>query len=204
MNLLIVDDHPLLRQGLRGVLKAIDPAIGVAEASDLDEALRKAEPGIYDLILLDLKLPGIEGVQTLEKLRTQRPRIPVVVISGEYSATLVRKTIECGAMGFIPKTLGSDRLIEALQRVLDGKIYLPEDSLSGLPADAARLPELTARQMDVLRGVIQGKSNKSVGRELGVSAETVKSHLAAVMRAMGAHNRTELVYIAARRGLQVG
>lgn len=186
------------------LLQTLDSGVIVEEAGEFGQALEKAKSGAWDLILLDLMMPGIHGLVALEALRTGLPEVPLVVISGENHPTLVRKAIERGAMGFIPKSLTPERLIEALRQVLDHKIYLPEDAFlspSDHPGDS--LPELTVRQMEVLRRVVQGKSNKLVARDLGVSSETVKSHLAAAMRALNVNNRTELVYIAARRGLRL-
>lgn len=204
MNLLVVDDHPLFRQGLRLLLQTIDSELVVEEAGGFEEALAKAKTGDCGLILLDLRIPGINGLAALDALRAGVPEVPLVVVSGEYDPATVREAIERGAMGFIPKSLTPERLIEALRQVLGHRTYLPEDVLlvAELPAGES-LPELTARQMDVLRYVVQGKSNKLVARDLGVSTETVKSHLAAAMRALNASNRTELVYIAARRGLRL-
>lgn len=205
VNLLIVDDHPLFRQGLRMLLQTIDAALSVEETGDIDAALQKARAAAFQLILLDLRMPGTEGLAALEKLRDALPDVPVVVISGEYDSNMVREAIDRGAMGFIPKSLTPDRLVDALRHVLGLKVYLPDDAFFVASGDRRDcLPELTARQTEVLRLVVQGKSNKLVARDMGVSAETVKSHLAAAMRALNAANRTELVYIAARRGLDLG
>jgi DNA-binding NarL/FixJ family response regulator len=204
LKLLIVDDHPLFRQGLRMLLQAIDGSMRADEAGDLEQALRGASSGDYDLVLLDLNMPGTHGLTALEALRTFLPAVPLVVVSGEHSPRTVRAAIDGGAIGFIPKSLTPERMVEALRCVLDHRVYLPEEALTGGAARPENLlPELTDRQVEVLRSVVQGKSNKSVARDLGVSSETVKSHLAAAMRALGAHNRTELVYIAAQRGLRL-
>jgi len=204
LKLLIVDDHPLFRQGLRMLLRAIDDSMGVDEAGDLEQALREGSSGDYDLVLLDLNMPGTRGLTALEALRSGLAATPLVVVSGEHSRGTVRAAIEGGAIGFIPKSLSPERMVEALRCVLDHRVFLPEEALAGGAARPVNLlPELTDRQVEVLRSVVQGKSNKSVARDLGVSSETIKSHLAAAMRALGAHNRTELVYIAAQRGLRL-
>lgn len=206
MKLLIIDDHPIFRQALTVLLRAIRPDVAVEEAGDLPEALERAAAEAFDIVLLDLKLPGTTGVAALHTLRERLPDMPVIVVSGETYPPLVREAIEAGAMGFLPKSLPPDALAQALRDVLDGRVFLPEDAalnFAGPPPDD-RLPELTARQMDVLRLVVQGKSNKAIARELGLSAQTVKSHVTGAMRALGAHNRTELVYVAARRGLRLG
>jgi DNA-binding NarL/FixJ family response regulator len=202
LRLLIVDDHPLFRQGLRMLLMALNRDLVVDEAGDLSQALGKSDA--CDMIFLDLKMPGIHGLEALEVFKTRFPERAVVVVSGDHSPALVRETIARGAMGLIPKSLSPEQLVESLERVLDHKVYIPLDVL---PEDEDGVDDvfadLTSRQMDVLRYVVQGKSNKVVARDLGVSAETVKSHLTAVMRSLGASNRTELVYIAARRGLRL-
>lgn len=186
------------------LIQAMNRGAVVHEAGDFGEALERAQSNHIDLVLLDLRMPGVNGLAALDALRARLPGLTLVVISGESDPALVREAVERGAMGFIPKSLTPERLVEAIDQVLDRKIYLPEDVLL-LPADPAgdRLPELTVRQMEVLRRVVQGRSNKRVARDLGVSSETVKSHLAAAMRALHATNRTELVYIAARRGLRL-
>lgn len=205
VNLLIVDDHPLIRQGLRMLLQTIDGQLTVEEAGDLGSALEAAKRRQFDLIVLDLRMPGVHGLGALEALRAGLPEVPVVVVSGEHDAALVRETIERGAMGFIPKSLTPEGLADAFKQVLARKTYLPESLLAACPQRAAdSLPQLTGRQLEVLRRVVQGKTNKSVARDLGLSPETVKTHLAAAMRALNAANRTELVYIAAQRGLTLG
>lgn len=205
MNLLIIDDHPLFREGLKFLLRSLDAELTIDEAGDCERALGFAGKRAYDLVLLDLKMPGVNGFDALEAVRKDFPFAALVVVSGEHTPQLVREAIDRGAMGFIPKASTPDQLVHALREILGNKVYLPDDALAKTGAQAAGdIPELTARQLEVLRSVIQGKPNKAVARELGVSADTVKSHLAAVMRALDAHNRTELVYIAARRGLQLG
>lgn len=205
MNLLVVDDHPIFRQGLRMLLRTISGELQVDEAGDTTQALEIARARPCDIVLLDLKLPGINGMAALETFRDLLPGIPVVVVSGESEPGAVREAIERGAVGFIPKSLPPERFVEALTQVLDRKIYLPAEALRP-PRGAASgsVPELTARQMDVVRRVVLGRSNKEIARDLGLSAETVKSHLTRAMRALDASNRTELVYIAARRGLRLG
>jgi DNA-binding NarL/FixJ family response regulator len=202
MNLLIIDDHPLFREGLKFLLRSLDSELHIEEAGDCSVALQEGPHRLYDLVLLDMKMPGLNGLDALEAVRKRFPFAALVVVSGESSPRLVREAIERGAMGFIPKSSTPDVLVHALRDVIGNKVYLPQEVLG--EAREGGLPELTARQTDVLRCVIQGKSNKSVARELGVSKDTIKSHLAAVMRALDAHNRTELVYIVAKKGVRLG
>jgi DNA-binding NarL/FixJ family response regulator len=217
MNILLVDDHPLLRGGMRFLLRSLDAGLEMDEASNAAQALELVAARSYDLVLLDLKMPGLNGMDALAALRAAVPGTPLVVLSAEDDSGVVRAAIEGGAMGFIPKSSTPEVLIQALRLVLAQGIYLPPAVLQAMhpaavPAPSApkagpgdgSLPGLTPRQMDVLRCVIKGKPNKVIARELEVSEGTVKAHLSAVFLALGAHNRTEAVYAAAKLGLRLG
>jgi len=209
MNVLLIDDHVLFREGLKFLLRSLDAALEVDEAGDCAGALEHAARRGYDLVLLDLKMPGVAGLDALAALREAIPAAPLVVLSGEDSAGVVRAAIEGGAMGFIPKSSTPEVLIQALRLVLARGVYLPPAVLdaaaepsAGTGSEAA-LRGLTPRQADVLRCVIQGKSNKVIARELDVSEGTVKAHLSSVLRAFGARSRTEAVFAAAKLGLKL-
>jgi DNA-binding NarL/FixJ family response regulator len=213
MNVLVVDDHALFREGLKFLLPELDRTLVLDEAGDCAKALERAAERAYDLVLLDLHLPGLHGMDALAALREALPATPIVVLSGEDNRAVVRAAIDAGAMGFIPKSSTREVLIQALRLVFAGGVYLPptvldasvaaEPPAPGLPGAAATAERLglTPRQMDVLRCVIQGKPNKSIARELDISEGTVKAHLSSVMQALGAHNRTEAVYAAAKLGM---
>src|SRR5262252_3154436 len=209
MNILLVDDHALLREGLKFLLGSLDAALRVDEAGDCAKALEHAAARGYDLVLLDLKMPGTAGLDALQALRDAIPAAPLVVLSGEDNPGVVRAAIERGAMGFIPKSSTPELLIQALRLVLARGVYLPPAVLDAAaeprPVNArdAALRGLTPRQVDVLRCVIQGKANKVIARELDISEGTVKAHLSSVLRAFGAHSRTEAVYAAAKLGLKL-
>jgi DNA-binding NarL/FixJ family response regulator len=215
MNVLLIDDHALFREGLKFLLRSLDAALEVDEASDCAKALEHAATRSYDLVLLDLKMPGVAGLEALAALREAVPGAPLVVLSGEDNPGVVRAAIERGAMGFIPKSSTPEVLIQALRLVLARGVYLPPAVLdaagpASAPVSAASqatagqtLPGLTPRQMDVLRCVIQGKPNKIIARELEVSEGTVKAHLSSVLHALGTRNRTEAVYAAAKLGLRL-
>jgi DNA-binding NarL/FixJ family response regulator len=214
MNVLLIDDHALFREGLKFLLRSLDAALEVDEAGDCAKALEHAASRNYDLVLLDLKMPGVAGLDALAALRDAIPAAPLVVLSGEDNPGVVRAAIERGAMGFIPKSSTPEVLIQALRLVLARGVYLPPAVLDAARAPASVaphgsamedmvLPGLTPRQMDVLRCVIQGKSNKVIARELDVSEGTVKAHLSSVLRALDASNRTEAVYAAAKLGLRL-
>ena len=216
MNILLVDDHPLFRGGLRFLLQQLDTGLVLDEAGNCVQALERAAARRYDLVLLDLNMPGLSHLDALAALREAVPDAPVVVLSGEADPRVVRAAIEHGAMGFIPKSATPEVLIEALRLVLAHGVYLPLEALDAMQsvqapspaaprpeADALTRPGLTPRQLEVLRYVIQGKPNKVIARELDLSEATVKAHLSSVLRAFGAHNRTEAVYAAAKMGLRL-
>lgn len=216
MNVLLVDDHPLLRGGMRFLLRSLDADLKMDEASDGGQALDLVAARSYDLVLLDLKMPGLNGLDALAALRAAVPGTPLVVLSAEDDPGVVRAAIEGGAMGFIPKSSTPEVLIQALRLVLAHGVYLPPavidaphstfshpSSFGKADPGDGQLPGLTQRQMDVLRCVIKGETNKAIARELEVSEGTVKAHLSAVFQALGAHNRTEAVYAAAKLGLRL-
>jgi DNA-binding NarL/FixJ family response regulator len=216
VKILLIDDHALFREGLKFLLRSLDAALEVHEAGNCAKALEHAAAGNYELVLLDLKMPGVAGLDALAALREALPDSPLVVLSGEDNPGVVRAAIERGAMGFIPKSSTPEVLLHALRLVLARGVYLPPMVLDAAgpaspsasaasPATAGQpvLPGLTPRQMDILRYVIQGKPNKIIARELDISEGTVKSHLSSVLHALGTRNRTEAVYAAAKLGLRL-
>jgi DNA-binding NarL/FixJ family response regulator len=213
VNLLLIDDHALFREGLKFLLRGLDEQLVIDEAESCAAAMSRPGPFPYDLVLLDLNLPELHGLEALATIRAAFPQTPVVVLSGEDDPRVIRATIEHGAMGFVPKSSTPEILIQALRLILAHGVYLP---LSALDSDDARpvppeananpdalLRNLTSRQIEVLRCVIQGQPNKLIARHLALSESTIKAHLSAVFRALGAHNRTEAVYAAAKLGLRL-
>jgi len=217
VRILLVDDHALFREGMKLLLRGLDARIEMDEAGDCTRALALAAQHRYDLVLLDLRMPGVKDLGALEACRESIPDVPIVVLSGEDDPQTVRAAIDSGAMGFIPKSSTPDVLVRAMRIVLAKGVFLPPLAFDTAGAHAAAslslpeasraeaaLPELTARQMDVLRGVIMGKPNKVIARDLDIAENTVKVHVSAVLRALNARNRTEAVYEAAKLGLQLG
>ena len=220
MKILVVDDHPLIREAMRSVLKQLDPAIEVLEAGDCESALAiaAAEPDL-GLVLLDLRLPGTSGLAGLEVLRERHANVPVVVLSASEDRNEVMRALDLGAMGYIPKTQPSNVMISALKLVLSGGVYLPAEVMSqpavpppeAQPSDnaydskthAAALG-LTPRQAEVLALLIQGKPNKLICRDLNLAEGTVKIHVAAILKALGVMNRTQAVVAVSRMGLKLG
>lgn len=209
MRILIIDDHALFRQGLKFLLRDLDAELQVAEAEGCAQALALAgEP--FNVVLLDLHMPGTAGLEALDAVRQAFEASRIVVLSGEEDPRQVRRAIDAGAAGFIPKSSTPEVLLSALRLVLADGVYLPAVALKGIaggaeaPVSADRIGEsLSERQIDVLKKAVQGKANKVIARELSISEGTVKAHLSAAFRALGVHNRTEAVYAAARSGLQL-
>jgi len=211
MKILVIDDHPLIQEALRHVLAALDPALEFIQAQDASEAhaALSREPDT-DLILLDLALPGCDGFDLLAELRRDWPGMPVLVLSATHDRETVEHALDLGAMGFIPKTANTRVLLEALQLVLAGGVYVPSEPLRASSAVRPRTtvtrPEqlgLTLRQADVLKLLVQGKPNKLICRDLKLSEGTVKVHVSAILRALNVRNRTQVVIELARRGVRL-
>lgn len=212
MNILVVDDHPLYRSGVAYTLQDTGLAVGVVECSTLEAALQRLDGGLRaDLMILDLQMPGYQGLDSVRTVRGRRPDVPVLVLSGNEDPAIVRECIDLGACGFVPKSAPADQFHAALQLVLSGGVYLPPTSLSvGAPATRAQQDawsrlgaHLTERQRQVLLGIVQGKPNKVIARDLGLSDTTVKSHVAHILDALVVSNRTEAVYALARAGISI-
>jgi DNA-binding NarL/FixJ family response regulator len=214
MKILVVDDHPLTREALRGVFADLSSNPETFEAADSQEAMNLvAEHPDIQLIVLDLNLPDRDGFSVLAELRERHPEIAVVVLSGAQDRNSVMKALDLGAAGFIPKTGRRNVLMRALELVLAGGIYIPQEILTsnqtgsssptgfGIPLQAEPMDlRLTDRQSDVLALVMQGKSNKAICRLLNLAEPTVKNHVTAILRALKVTNRTEAAISAQRLG----
>lgn len=209
MDILIADDHPLFRDALRRAVAHALPDAGIVEADSVAALLEmvEAHPDA-DLLLLDLNMPGAQGFSALVHLRGQFPQVPVVVISAREEASIMRQAIEYGASGFIPKSASLETITQALQEVLDGQVWLPPAlATASVPtatdADlAARIASLTPQQFRVLCMLGEGLLNKQIAWELGVSEATVKAHMTAIMRKLGASNRTQVLVMTSRLALE--
>lgn len=212
MNILVVDDHPLYRIGVVATLQDSGKDVQVVECPVVDAALARLDAGLHaDLMILDLQMPGYSGLDSLTEVRKRRPEVPVLVLSANDDPAVVRDCIDLGAFGFVPKSAPSEQFHAALSLVLSGGVYLPPTSLSvAAPATKAQQDawaklgaRLTDRQRQVLIGIVQGKPNKVIARDLGLSDTTVKSHVAHILDALVVSNRTEAVYALARAGLSL-
>ncbi len=201
MRIVLADDHPLFRDALRTIVQRAFANAELVEAGDV--------AGIYaaldvdtDLLLLDLSMPGARGFSALIALRAQFPTLPIIVVSGRSDPLTIARALGFGAAGFIPKSASAEQMTAAIERVLDGDIVDPTQSGAPMLPDieralAARLRELTAAQFRVLLAVCEGKLNKQIAHELTITEATVKAHVTAVLRKLGAHHRTQLVAMTA-------
>ena len=218
LQFLIVDDHPLMCGAIRNNLEMLGDAVRCEPAATLADALRLiGAGGRFDLALLDLNLPDTMGTIGLETIRGRHPGLPVLVMSGVYDRQTIDRCFAAGAAGFVPKTATPERLAAAVRAVSAGETYVPPgiDDAADHPGWAARAPArlgmtgdvrqlgLTERQLEVLRLLLRGLPNKLIGRQLKLAEGTVKVHVSAVLRALGARNRTQAVLAANRLGLRL-
>jgi len=204
-RLLIADDHPLFRGALREAVSGLFAHAEIGEAGSFDDVAKLLERGgEVDLILLDLTMPGVRGFSGLMYLRAQYPSVPIVVVSANDDPAVIRRCMDLGTSGFIPKTLGIEEMRLAIKRVLDGGVWTPPDVDLGAGADAdtanilARLTSLTPQQVRVLMMLSEGLLNKQIAYELGVSEATVKAHVSAILQKLGVESRTQAVIAAAK------
>ena len=204
-HLLIADDHPLFRGALREAVSGLFARADIGEAGTFEEVTELLERGgEVDLILLDLRMPGVRGFSGLMYLRAQYPGLPIVVVSANDDPAVIRRCMEFGASGFIPKTLGVEALRGAIARVLKGEVWTPADVDLARDADAgsaamiARLATLTPQQVRVLMMLSGGLLNKQIAYELGVSEATVKAHVSAILQKLGVESRTQAVIAAGK------
>jgi DNA-binding NarL/FixJ family response regulator len=223
MKVLLIDDHPLILSALKTVIEGLDDSVEVIGADSAAAARAElGKHGDFDLVLLDLQLGDASGFDVLDEFRAAYPALPVVVISASDRASDVIRAIDQGAMGFVPKRAGTELLSQALKLVMAGGIYVPPMNLgeqtspilsgkaSTKQAKLVQIQQqamtsnyqvstgleslaLTPRQTDVLALLLQGKPNKIIARELGITVETVKDHVAAVLKALGVGSRTQAV-----------
>ena len=204
-RLVIADDHPLFRGALREAVSGLLQQVDIAEAGSFDEAADLLEQGgDVDLVLLDLAMPGGRGFSGLMYLRAQYPSVPVIVVSANDDPAAIRRCMEFGASGFIPKTVGVDAMRAAVSRVLGGGVWTPPDVDLSAGADAetselmARMATLTPQQVRVLMMLSEGLLNKQIAFQLGVSEATVKAHVSAILQKLHVESRTQAVIAAAK------
>ena len=205
MKIILADDHALFRDGFALLFQQLEEGAAVLEAGDLDQAMELvARHHDADLVLLDLNMPGMNGLAGIKRVRDAYPQLPVIVLSASETREIVQAVMAAGASGFIPKSSSSAVMQSAVRLVLAGGVYLPAQLLT---ADAAASAghdgqvRLTDRQRDVLRLLAAGMSNKEICRELELGEGTIKVHIAAIYRALDVSNRTAAANVAHRLGL---
>lgn len=207
MKVLLVDDHPLFIEGIRGVLQRLDDQLSIQTAGSCEEAIElTADDDDIDLLLLDLNLPGVSGLDGLLELRHRVPATPIVLLSASEDRNKVLRAIELGAKGYIPKSSTPDIIINALQLVLSGGVYLPMAVLDTVNSSQQKISNadgqtLTPRQVEVLSLVAEGLSNKAIANRLSMAENTVRVHVSAILRFLDVTNRTEAGVAATRMGL---
>lgn len=206
-KILIADDHPLFREAIINVIHMGFPECELLETESLDSALLLTqEHDDLDLILLDLNMPGMNGLNGLIALRNESPTIPVVIVSAEEDKQVVLQAITYGAVGFITKSSPRDQMTDALRQILAGNVYLPSDIIRTHNPDMRRQPRpdektiapemlssLTRRQLLVLERMSKGESNKQIAYNLNIAETTVKAHVSAILRKLNVHNRIQAV-----------
>jgi DNA-binding NarL/FixJ family response regulator len=211
MRALVIDDHPLVHEIIPAVLRKALGEVAVTTEVTLEAGLARAGGAAQpDLVLLDLGLPGCEGLEALSRFRAKFPNVPLVVLSGTCDRESILAAFDAGAIGYIPKTSKPDVMIAALKLVAAGGTYVPpealEDAEKGTAPRRRRVADLdlTLRQKDVLRLILKGYNNERIAGELGIASATVKQHAHAIFTALDVSTRAEAVIAAARLGLSLG
>ena len=213
MHLVLADDHKLVLDALQALLKKLQPEIEITKATDFDQALdRVSGAQVLDLVVLDVNMPGMNGLEGLKTMKRRYPDLPVILLSGQGDPRLVRDALNNGAAGFIPKDLAGEAMLRALELVLSGETYVPTIALSepsGPPFYRAEprldpdnpLSRLTRRETEVLSLLIHGQSNKDIAKQLGLKDVTVAFHLKGIFHKLNVSNRTEAVSTALSLGM---
>lgn len=210
VRVVLADDHALLRDGIRPFLADLGQRVEVLEAVDFDSALALASENMPDLLLLDLKMPGMAGVETVSAFRKACPEVPVVIITGQVMREDVLRAMELGASGYLPKAMSGTSFVHALRLILSGQPYFSAHLLGPGGGDGETAPahqprgrfaDLTNREVQVLSLLVRGESNKEIGLHLGLTEITVKSHMRSIFKKIGAANRTQAVAMAIQQGV---
>ena len=209
LSFIVADDHPMVRDALALALRAAFPKAEVALAGTLDEASGAiaARPDV-DLVILDLDMPGMQGLAGVSALRANYPSAPLVIVSATRNAAAMRQVVEMGAAGFIPKSAPMEEIIASVRAVMRGEIVLPPsagDALSSTDADlATRAARMTPQQHRVFALMAEGKPNKIIAYDMQIGEATVKAHVTEILRKMGVHSRTQAIVLAQRLALEPG
>jgi DNA-binding NarL/FixJ family response regulator len=204
MKILIADDHPLFRAGIRHVLMQLADSVVIEEADDHSAAMNQlAKHSDIALVLLDLLMPGVQGLTSLDVMTKKFPALPIVILSASEDRAAMQRALDSGALGFIQKSATAAVMLSALRLVLAGGVYVPPALVQGTMINApVHLPnkhdDLTPRQSAVLARVVEGKSNKAIASEMGLTEATVKAHVTAVFKVLRVSNRIQAAIAAGR------
>ncbi|WP_342805528.1 response regulator transcription factor [Alteromonas sp. M12] len=210
IEILVADDHPLFRYAITDFVERNIPDTQTITCTDLEEALAQAEenPNI-DLVLLDLNMPGMDGLNGIVRFRNLYPEVPIVIVSAEEDKSVVLQSFTYGAVGFITKSSSCEQIVAAIEQVLSGQVYLPPDiirkgsvsepkkDLAAQQIDPKLIGALTRRQLLVFECITKGKSNKQIAYELNIAETTVKAHVSAILNKLNVHNRIQAALCAA-------
>lgn len=217
IRIMIVDDHPLFRQGVRRVLEAEEDLEVIMEASDGEEALRMISQQVPNVVLMDVNLPGMNGLRVTQELKAIRSEISVIILTAYHNEEQIFHCIRAGASAYFPKDVTPSRLIEAIYQVHNGN-YVIDDNIFEKPEVAAwllkqfdqenleeNMPDdlftpLSSREMEILQLIARGRSNKEIALDLGISRQTVKNHMTNILRKLAVNDRTQAALYALRRG----
>jgi len=208
IRVLIVDDHPLFREALSNILAQAFSDYEIVEANSPDDAKSKVNDD-FDLILLDLMMPGVNGYNALLSLRNKAPSVPIMIVSASEDSETILGTAKYGALGFIPKSASKEVMAKAINKVLDGGSYWPDDLLerqsqqqSQSYDDDNALAALSKGESRVLELLVEGKMNKQIAYELDIKETTVKAHITSILRKLKVHSRTQAVLAATNLGFK--
>jgi DNA-binding NarL/FixJ family response regulator len=202
LKILLVDDHSLFRDGLKYVLLQLGDDVEISEAGTCKDAFSHVKGSDFDIILLDLKMPDMTGIEALQRLRKMTPMTPIVILTASEEVHTIRQVMGKGAMGYIPKSLTSEIMIKALQLILEGGRYVPDHALKvSAQNQGPNLYDLTKRQMEILKLLKDGRSNKDIASQLNIADNTVRVHISGIFQVLGVSNRTEAAMIALKEGV---
>jgi DNA-binding NarL/FixJ family response regulator len=199
IRVLVVDDHPIMRSGLRGEIDAQADMQVVAEASEGNEAIELFRVHRPDVTLMDVRMPGLGGIEAIEVLRKEFPNARFVILTTAAGDIIALRAFKAGAVGYLLKNLLRTELIDTIRLVHSGRRRIPPDIAREMAEHAAD-DSLSQRELDVLRAVSQGQANKIIASELGISENTVKNHVKSILSKLDANDRTDAAIIAIRRG----
>lgn len=214
LSILLVEDHALVREGMAQILRQLDDRVELHEAADGDQAAQVLERvRDLDLVMLDLALPGVDGLTWLQTQRKRFPALPMVVVSAYDDSPTVKRAMKAGAAGFVSKAAPADQLLDALRRVLDGEVVDPVGARAvalgpDVPAEATITSRahdfgLSPRQADVLNLMAKGRSNREIAQILGLTEGTVKIHATAIYKALGVSSRTQALLAVSRKKVKL-